>query len=734
MAEEVRIELYGIRHHGAGSSRNLQAALESQKPDIVLVECPADAQHLVPYLVENLLEPPVAIMIYNQGDLTEYAYYPFTNFSPEWLAFRYAVTHDLPIVLFDLPQQQSFGLSEDKGIDTKAKRFVRDPFTYMARLAGFDDTERWWDAYVEVQDTAPAMFGAILELMREMRDSSEEIKQINLLREAYMREQIRKAKQDGFQNIAVVCGAWHAPALLDLNNPKSATDKKILRGLKRVKTKCTWVPWSYNRIARHSGYESGVVSPYWYEALFEAPELAVFKWMSHATKMLGTMGVQLSPAYTIEGSRLAESLCIIRGRDKPGITELFDAITTVYCAGDDKLIRALRIKLLEGEKVGTVSDKIPMVPLRQDLEELIKKARLSRDWKTQGWFEKKLDLRKETHLRASRLLHRLLLLEIPWGVEQEIDHNPLGTFHEYWGLEWLPDYEIKIIEASMWGSTVAEACHKYTLQQLAEEDNFADLGDILYRVLHAHLPQLVEPVSQRIRDLGNLSDDAHLLMLILPPLLWSQRYGDTAQLDTSSVEMLLNEIFPRICLLLPGQVQGLNEDVAHDFFEAIRDVHQSIQLTQQATFMDLWLDSLKMIANATTAHPLIKGCVMQILLAKEIWSERTIYTKLRYELSSLHEVFHPAHFLEGLLYGGGWILVHRPSLYKLIDRWFTDQSEEQFMQYLPILRRSFATFSSAEKQIIFQILDRSKEEPSKEVRINHDRSQLVLPALREMLG
>ena len=41
--------------------------------------------------------------------------------------------------------------------------------------------------------------------------------------------------------VAVVCGAWHVPALT-APYPKAA-DREVLKGLRRVKTRATWVPW-----------------------------------------------------------------------------------------------------------------------------------------------------------------------------------------------------------------------------------------------------------------------------------------------------------------------------------------------------------------------------------------------------------------------------------------------------------------------------------------------------------
>ncbi len=69
------------------------------------------------------------------------------------------------------------------------------------------------------------------------------------------------------QRIAVVCGAWHAPALEAL--PTAAEDDRLLRGLPRpMKTAAAWVPWTYERLATASGYGAGVASPGWYAHLW----------------------------------------------------------------------------------------------------------------------------------------------------------------------------------------------------------------------------------------------------------------------------------------------------------------------------------------------------------------------------------------------------------------------------------------------------------------------------------
>ncbi|MCB0585085.1 MAG: hypothetical protein KDD06_07165, partial [Phaeodactylibacter sp.] len=78
--------VYGIRHHGPGSSRSLLRALEAEPPDCLLIEAPADAEPVLEYALHPDIIPPVAILLYDDKDLSKASYLPFAGFSPEWQA------------------------------------------------------------------------------------------------------------------------------------------------------------------------------------------------------------------------------------------------------------------------------------------------------------------------------------------------------------------------------------------------------------------------------------------------------------------------------------------------------------------------------------------------------------------------------------------------------------------------------------------------------------------------
>jgi len=99
--------VYGIRHHGPGSARSVRAALAGQRPDIVLIEGPPEADDLVALAADPDMRPPVALLGYVPGEPRQAAFWPFAVFSPEWQAITYALDAGIPVRFCDLPAHQA---------------------------------------------------------------------------------------------------------------------------------------------------------------------------------------------------------------------------------------------------------------------------------------------------------------------------------------------------------------------------------------------------------------------------------------------------------------------------------------------------------------------------------------------------------------------------------------------------------------------------------------------------
>ncbi|MEM8907632.1 MAG: DUF5682 family protein, partial [Bacteroidota bacterium] len=318
----MAIHVLGIRHHGPGSARSLLKALAALQPDLLLVEGPADAASLLPYLSDPTLVPPVAMLLYNPKALQQAAYFPFADFSPEWQAIKWALQHEVPVEFMDLPQGIQLALDQTAqenrqlsvlpeqeratALSPEQRTLLADPLGYLARLAGYEDSERWWEVTFEEQAADGRIFPALIELMGTLRAEVKDwMPRREKLREAFMRKSIRTALKKGRECIAVVCGAWHAPALHHLSDYPASADNKQLRGIKKIKLSATWIPWTYERLSLRSGYRAGVLSPAWYQLLFHQREEVALYWMSNVAQLFREKDMDASSAHIIEAVRLA---------------------------------------------------------------------------------------------------------------------------------------------------------------------------------------------------------------------------------------------------------------------------------------------------------------------------------------------------------------------------------------------------------------------------------------------
>jgi len=226
-------------------------------PDVVLIEGPPEADGLVELARDPGMQPPVALLGYVPGEPKTAAFWPFAVFSPEWQAISYALGAGVPVRFCDLPAAHQLAIAD------RPARPRTDPVSELAAAAGYDDPERWWEDVVE-HVPGPAVFAALAEAIAILREQDEPDPR-DVVREAHMRKVLRRTVKDGYQRIAVVCGAWHVPALpvyaaaaagpadaaaaagpagaaaaAGQDLPSAAADDRLLRGLPRVKAAFTF--------------------------------------------------------------------------------------------------------------------------------------------------------------------------------------------------------------------------------------------------------------------------------------------------------------------------------------------------------------------------------------------------------------------------------------------------------------------------------------------------------------
>lgn len=758
--EPGQTRVFGIRHHGPGSARSLRLALEEFRPDTILIEGPADADPLVVHAAAASMAPPVALLGYVSDEPARAAFWPYAVFSPEWQALRYAVDNQIAVRFCDLPAAQVLAVDDRTGgRDALAELAAAGGYDDAERwwdavvesTSDIGTFEAITEAMAALRDTAiiepetdpgagpagapesgrgagdpgdpPAgEFRAAAvdevgddgappatELPGEFPDLDEvgdpdpsrpeplSLDRHTLIREAHMRQVLRKARKDGARRIAVVCGAWHAPALQEPLGP-AAADLRLLKGLPKVKATVTWVPWTHSRLATASGYGAGVTSPGWYHHLFTETERPIASWLTKVAGVLRAHDLPVSSAHIIEAVRLAETLAVLRARPLAGLTEVTEATRAVLCEGDDTALRLVGTELVVGEALGAVPPEAPTVPLEADLRAAARTLRLKQEALIRTL---DLDLRKERDIGRSRLLHRLRLLGVHWGTPSAGTVQSKGTFRETWELRWEPEFAVRVIEASRWGTTVQAAAEAKILDTAARSGSgVTELTEALEFALLAELPGALDGLIARLGSAAAVDHDMTHLLAALPGLLRTLRYGDVRGTDTSALTHVADSMLVRICAGLPAAVTGLGDDAAAALRDRLDTATTAIHTRDHAESTEQWLSVLARLADRPDVHGLLAGRTVRLLCDADRIDTEEAARRLAAALSVGHTAPAKAAWVDGFVSGRGLVLVHDRALLRLIDGWLAGLSEEQFVEVVPLLRRTFGAFESGERRAI----------------------------------
>ncbi|MFF7437836.1 DUF5682 family protein [Streptomyces sp. NPDC008122] len=763
--------LLGVRHHGPGSARGVRAALEAVRPDAVLVEGPAEADALVALAADPDMRPPVALLAHAVDDPGRAAFWPMAAFSPEWVAIRWALDHGAAVRFVDLPAAHTLAAADptwtDEEDEVSGSGLRIDPVAELARAAGYEDAERWWEDVVELRadgdPTAP--FTALAEAMGALRETyGHGGHPRDLVREAHMRLKLRAARKEFGDSVAVVCGAWHVPALT--RRTTVAADKALLKGLPRAKAELTWVPWTHRRLARRSGYGAGIDAPGWYAHLFAAPDRPVERWMTKVAGLLRAEDHPVSSAHVIEAVRLAETLAALRGRPRPGLDETTDAVRAVLCEGSDVPLDLVRDRLVVGDVLGEVPAAAPAVPLQRDLARRQRTLRLKPEAQER---ELGLDLRKDTDGERSRLLHRLRLLGVPWG-EPAAGRSGTGTFRETWRLRWEPELHVRVAEAGVWGTTVEAAATARAESRALAATALGDITALAEQCLLAGLTDALPVVMRALADRAALDTDVAHLAQALPALARALRYGDVRGTGTTALGEVAAGLAERICVGLPPACAALDADAAAQMRDRLDAVHTSIGLLADRPesanglggpdrpggpgrprgadgLLHRWVGVLRVLAGRERIPGVLRGRAARLLVDGGWVGGGEAGLLMSRALSPGVPPGDAAGWIDGFVggaSGGGLLLVHDERLLGLVDAWLTSVPAGAFADVLPLLRRTFSGYEQGVRRTLGELVARGPAHgraaaydtfpPGFAPTPDPARADAVLPLLHLILG
>jgi len=724
--------IIGIRHHSPACARLVRQTIERDRPFAVLIEGPSDFN---PRIDELLLGHtlPVALYSYaNSGPRPAQCWFPFVDYSPEWVALNAARAVGALTRFIDLPHWQYRALPDARQRTATVEAHDERPrygrvSDALCERFHCDSDDALWDHLFE---SAPADSDAtaLHELHQRLTLYFDELRgddpgaAQDQAREACMARwvawAVRAAREAGSSApVLVVCGGWHQRAIASqwplLDQPQAPV---IEQPNDEREAGCYLVPYAYRQVDALAGYGAGMPSPLYYQwAWTDGLAAAGEQALREIVQRLRQRKVAVSTADVIAFEAMREGLARLRGHVVPLRVDLLDALQSAVVKealdapapwSTDRLLSSrhhpvLREALiaLTGAGQGELHSATPLPPLVHDVKRQLAACGIEPQRTPANVV---LDRRRAADAAKAQLLWRLQLIGVA-GVQLTAMHAPNAArglsealkFEEHWTIaqddRWYPD----LIEAAAWGATLEAAARQCLLERVASTPDVRALADALMQAVRAGLAELGPELATRLQEaVPSVHDHAALAAA-------AQSLADVAQAgfwgtDTHGLlDAGLAVMADRLLWLIDGhpatQPGGLAGDVA-----AVKVFDALLRLDLPGLDRAFVLQTFARFGRSAQRPACIRGAALGVAyvhdaLGDDAAGQITAVTRALPVQDALGD------FLYGLFACARGLATGSDGIVRAVHGALEAMSAEDFLRVLPQLRGAFAWFPPRER-------------------------------------
>jgi hypothetical protein len=781
------ITFFPVRHHSPACATHLAAWIERVRPRSVIIEGATSFNRWLPALVDEQCRPPVAILTTYRDSADEEArhsaFYPLCEYSPEWIAIRHGTAIGAKVLFADAEFAEKIQLRDkETGEDPKPSSFdvsLVDESQWrhsqfieaLVRRMGCRDFDELWDHLFESRATMDDTSNFVGRLATycdlSRRDYAGRLERDGTLaREAIMVNTIQAEWQRLNQpsergSILVVTGGFHTVALAEqiekfmssgdtakkgkisaINRSQNKREASEREGVEKG-SKSWLVRYSYAQLDALNGYQSGMPSPGFYDALWRASKVetkltngkavetrrqsldhcdrvrelkrrtiaGMISQIARSTRG-GSLPHEASVTDTIAAVTMLDQLAELRGHEVPTRTDMLDAITNSMrkesLTGRDELDQIIQ-RLLTGDSIGDVPRSAQQPPIVEEFRAQCERYRLPLNLIEPRLVTLEI-YRKPAHRETSFFLQRLLFLGVPFA--QWIDGPDftngyhLSKLSEEWQVVWSPSTEARLIQMSTYGDTVAGAAERLLVEEIrkqmasdsARDASFA-VGKLLLTCrmgLH-HLADHVFPlVEQQIAEdnrFFSMAEAASKLLLL-----------DTAREPLESFRLanlnrLMVHCYQRACHLIDG-LSNVPDDDVEASLDGLCSLRELVSQQTVHTFdRQLLVVALERLLQSGDPYPRgeIAGAAAGMLFSLGHMDEEQVCRVVQNHLdSACVDVGGACGAVRGLMTTARETFWRMPNLLTLIDSLFQDWDEDRFRVALPHLRLAFSQLTPKE--------------------------------------
>ena len=717
---------FPIRHHSPACSLHLGRLLEEYRPACILIEGPADTNHLLEHAAAGDTTAPVCIYYSSlhkvkndEGENEERrsaCYYPLLDFSPELVAIRHGFAHAIPTRFIDLPYSELALLERgERGGDEGKNTYYSD--YYLARSAyieslckkqGCRDYGELWEKLFEIgglsMDTA-AFIRSMLALCHFSRvDYPPELLEEEgcLAREAHMAAEIAAAKAD-YPRVLVVTGGFHTAALAALL--EGTPQKPALSG---GKGDSYLIPYSMAESDQLAGYASGMPFPAFYQRVFEtlakrpdtAFDDAVLRFLVQIGGALRAQKESTSIADEIAALAQSRGLAALREKPQQGVYELLDAVNSAYIkeqSGSAPGIARTVTRLLRGDRMGTVSAGVQQIPLLLDFQKQSARHRL----KTGSAMRQEITLEilaKPAHREASAFFHRLAFLGTGFGEKlfgPDYRSRDTSRVREKWRYGASAKVQSNLVDVSYLGGTVREAASTLLGRRRESDTGCGDCTQLLIDAAVMDLTEHIAPLLDRTREAVALDGSFPSLSAAAENLLFLESAKWLLNLPDDAVPAdLLPGVYNKAASLV-SSLATKDEGEDRALAGSLKGLYQ---ISRRAGIdPEPLTEALRDLAGRDAPPPSLHGAAVGLLYADgRLEPDEALQHAQAYLFGTGEQVKKSGRFLGGLFLSAWDILFSGSGFLEGLSQVLSALPQDEFLTILPDLRLAFSTFTPSQ--------------------------------------
>lgn len=730
-----------VRHHSPQCAWQVRRLIEAMRPDVVLVEGPSEANHLLGALLDEQTRPPVAFFIHSTAagrNTGARCFVPLAAMSPEWVALREAHRLGIEARFIDLPFRARLALLgaaelEDLTLepplnDDRPLARGKALSSLLAR-SGCSDFEQWWERHFESGIDYPearAFFANLLQLGQYLRSGSE-IDALTHAREAHMAAVIAQAMAEG-KRCLVVCGAFHCQGIIEQLAKTSGSPAPALSLLAQSEG-VHLVRYSLQRLNSTAAYAAGIPDCAYQARVWSllarrrerVGDAHVQAQSSLAAELLGELQRRRLPAAlpdAIDVLLMAQRLAALRGH-RLGRSEfreaLLNTLVKTQLDGQEQPLLEVIDKFLAGNDVGRLPATLPVAPLVKEFRQQCRRLRLPRAAGTS--VERALELyRSPLHREQSRLLHRLASLDVPYARylagPRFSAAQDLARVREVWSICWQPDTEALLTERSHYGERLVDAATARCRERMADARRHGrECISLLIDALCMGLHELLTPLLEQTRDWLDQAFE-------LPELCRALHLLDAARHARSALEgpglqaldQLLGLCFQRICQALPRFACD-SEDRQDTMLGALTQMLNLVMTGMPGCEAESLYEALELLLKDQPSSALA-GLANAALLEAGRRPLAEVTEAIRaFGAQAWVDSAAPGRFMHGFLKVARYRLLQESSLQYCLGEVLRSWDETHFLQALPELRLAFTQYSPRQLAQLAKALQQDADQP-----------------------